>query len=113
GVFESIPLKDGSPEAGELVVEALYARSDDPASLIGRARRLAALLAEMGLSGDGHVHLLRARLGASSSGVVAQVVPVVLRAEEHRAYLALTERILATWHAGDPLARFLYRGERP
>ena len=38
--------------------------------------------------------------------------PMVLGADEHRAYKAVTERILATWHAGDPLARFLYRGER-
>jgi hypothetical protein len=30
------------------------------------ARRLAALLAEVGLSGDGHVHLLQTRLGTSS-----------------------------------------------
>lgn len=35
---------------------------------------------------------------------------VVLTAAEYGSYQRVTERILATWHDGDPLERFLYRG---
>ena len=79
------------------------------ASLIAGARRLAALLA---LPFDNDVDLLRSRLGTSSGATRPPVVPVVLCTDEHWAYKAVTERILAAWHVGDPLARFLYRGER-
>lgn len=87
------------------VDEALsdYARSPQAAErLVATAERMGALLE---LPWDDDVDVLASRLYPRF-----EVARVVLTPEEYAAYLRVTERILATWHAGDPLERFLYRG---
>lgn len=90
------------------VDEALSEFARDPQvadHLIATAERAAALLE---LVWDDDVDLLAARL---NQGMAARHPErVVLSAEEYAAYGRVTQRILASWHADDPLERFLYRG---
>lgn len=88
--------------------EALSDYTGDPEGverLVARAERVGALL-ELGWDDD--VDLLAARLGGSAAG--AGTDRVVLTTEEYGAYVRVTERIVGSWHAGDPLELFLYRG---
>lgn len=88
-----------------------YARDpQDAERLVATAERLAALLE---LAWDGEVDLLSARLAPGATSPRLETARVVLTPEEYAAYLRMTERILATWHADDPLERFLYRGSSP
>lgn len=88
--------------------EALSDYAGDPEGaerLVAQAERVAALLE---LVWDDDVDMLCDRLGPDATGVGSG--RVVLTAEEYGAYLRVTERILASWHAGDPMERFVYRG---
>jgi hypothetical protein len=90
------------------VDEALseYARDPQVADrLIATAERAAALLQ---LEWDDDVDLLATRLNRGVAGRHPE--RVVLSPEEYAAYGRVTERILASWHADDPLERLLYRG---
>ena len=51
--------------------------------------------------------MLDARLRVTAAEIPARVV---LSPEEYAAYERVSRRILATWHAGDSLAPFLYDG---
>lgn len=88
------------------VDEALSDYAGDPQvaeGLVAAAERMAALLE---LVWDDDVDVLAARLDPGR----LEAARVVLSPEEYAAYLRVTDRILATWHAGDPLERSLYRG---
>jgi hypothetical protein len=74
------------------------------ARLVVTAQRLGALLS---LPWDDDVDVLHARLRLTAADTPARVV---LSAEEYAAYERVSRRILATWHAGDTLAPFLYYG---
>ncbi|MBW3613851.1 MAG: hypothetical protein KY439_00885 [Actinobacteria bacterium] len=90
----------------ELVADALaeMAGTDGrkPEDLVAEAARLQGLLS---LAWDGDVSQLARALPAHGGRVV--LTPAL-----HGAYQRLVDRILAIWHAGDPLAPFLYRGDR-
>jgi hypothetical protein len=88
--------------------EALSDYTADPEAaeaLVARAERVAALLE---LAWDDDVDVLSARLGHDVAGQDTE--RIVLAPEEYEAYLRVTGRILASWHAGDPLEGFIYRG---
>ncbi len=88
--------------------EALSDYAGDPQAaerLVAAAQRVAALLE---LVWDDDVDDLAARLDVGVPAAEPQ--RVVLTSQEYTAYLRVSERILASWHAGDPLGRFLYRG---
>ena len=90
------------------VDEALGDYAGGPQSaerLVTAVERLAALLQ---LVWDDDVDDLAVRLDIGVPA--AEPRRVVLTDQEYTAYLRVTERILASWHAGDPLERFLYRG---
>lgn len=90
------------------VDEALSDYAGDPQAaerLVATAQRVAALLE---LVWDDDVDDLAARLDVGV--LAAEPQRVVLTGQEYTAYLRVSERILASWHAGDPLGRFLYRG---
>ena len=90
------------------VDEALGDHTGDPQSaerLVAAVERIAALLQ---LTWDDDVDDLAARLDIGVSADEPR--RVVLTSQEYNAYVRVTERILASWHAGDPLERFLYRG---
>jgi hypothetical protein len=53
---------------------------------------------------------MRAVLDGRDASVGGVGERVVLTAGEYAVYERVTDRILATWHRGDSLARFLYRG---
>ena len=72
---------------------------------MARAERVGALL-ELGWDDD--VDLLAARLGGNAAG--AGTDRVVLAREEYESYMRVTERIVGSWHAGDPLELSVYRG---
>jgi hypothetical protein len=91
GVEDVISDYAGSRQAGEQLVAA--------------AQRLVALLQ---LPWDDDVDLLHARLGRGATARPTE--RVVLTEDEYGAYRRVTERILASWHANDPLERFVYRG---
>ena len=91
------------------VDEAVSDYTGDPQAaeqLVATAQRLAALLE---LTWDDDVDVLNARLGKGVP-IQGETQRVVLTAAEYGSYQRVTERIFATWHAGDPLERFLYRG---
>ncbi len=50
------------------------------------------------------------RRGSALLAERREAVRITLDGEEHAAYLRLSERVLAAWHRGDPLERFIYRG---
>ncbi len=84
--------------------EALSDYAGDPRAaraLVERAERLSALLT---LPWDDDVDALAACL--AGDGPKRRVV---LTNDEYDAYRRVTERILGSWHAGDPLERFVYR----
>jgi len=88
--------------------EALSDYTGDPGGaerLVARAERVGALL-ELGWDDD--VDLLAARLGGNAAG--AGTDRVVLAREEYESYMRVTERIVGSWHAGDPLELSVYRG---
>lgn len=88
--------------------EALSDYTGDPEGaerLVARAERVGALLE---LACDDDVDLLAARLGREGAGVGA--ARVVLTTEEYESYMRVTERIVGSWHAGDPLELSVYRG---
>ncbi len=80
---------------------------DRPTDRVAELRHLAALLL---LPCDNDVELMRAVLDRRDSSVSRVGERVVLTAGQYAAYKRVTDRILATWHRGDSLARFLYRG---
>ena len=88
----------------ELVADALaeMAGTDGrtPEDLVAEAARLQGLLS---LAWDDDVSQLARALPAGAGRVV-------LTEATHGAYQRVVDRILAIWHAGDPLAPFLYRG---
>ncbi len=87
--------------------EALSDYTGDPEGverLVARAERVGALLE---LAWDDDVDILSARLGR---GVGAGTDRVVITAEEYESYVRVTERIVDSWHAGDPLELSVYRG---
>ncbi|MDP9388688.1 MAG: hypothetical protein M3Q48_12445 [Actinomycetota bacterium] len=92
------------PGVDEFVAEVLAEYASDrrqrPAELVAGAARAHGLL---DLCANADTVLLAERLARGSD-------PVVLTPPELAAYERLTERVLAMFHAGDPLARFLYRG---
>ena len=91
------------------VDEALsdYTKSPQAAEqLVASAQRVAALLE---LTWNDDVDALNARLGTAVP-IQGETQRVVLTAAEYGSYQRVTERILAAWHDGDPLERFLYRG---
>lgn len=88
--------------------EALSDYTGDPEGaerLVARAERVGALLE---LACDDDVDLLAARLGREGAG--AGAARVVLTTEEYESYMRVTERIVGSWHAGDPLELSVYRG---
>ncbi len=88
----------------ELVVDVLQDMAGTlrrkPEDLIAEAARLHGLLS---LPWDDTVSTLFAVLPPGAGRVV-------LDQGAHAAYQRLVDRILAIWHAGDPLAPYLYRG---
>ena len=72
----------------------------NPEDRIAEAARLHGLLS---LPWDNDVSLLARVLPAGAGRVV-------LDEATSAAYQRVVDRILGIWHAGDPLARFLYRG---
>ena len=88
----------------ELVAE-FAGDGNEAATLLDIARRLMALLE---MPWDTDTDLLNARLGRL--GVNGPTERIVLTAGELEAYQRVTQRILAAWHANDPLQRFIYAG---
>lgn len=88
----------------ELVVNVLTQRARNgnrkPEDLIAQAARLHGLLT---LPWDDTVSTLFTVLPPGAGRVVLDQVA-------HAAYQRLADRILGIWHAGDPLAPYLYRG---
>lgn len=89
------------PAGDEFVGDSLrgYGRTD-PSNFVTSAFRVHALL---DLTPNNDTRTLADRLGAAAGRVV-------LEPSEYAAYERLTERVLRTFHKGDPLARFVYRG---
>jgi hypothetical protein len=92
------------PDVEDVISDYAGSRPDGE-HLVAAARRLVALLQ---LPWDDDVDLLHARLGRGAT--VRPTEHVVLTEDEYGAYRRVTERILASWHANDPLERFVYRG---
>jgi len=98
------------PAGDELVAEVLSSRAAGGRHPGDRPRPVAELVAGfarahglLDLAPDVDTELLAGRLEGRQGRVV-------LSESEHEAYRRLTERTLAMFHTGDPLARFLYRG---
>ena len=92
-------------EISDLVAD--YMGSTDAAQqLLSQAQRLVALLHQPWDDDVARLHALLDREGAA----IGPTERVVLTPDELAAYQRVTERILATWHANDPLERLLYRG---
>jgi hypothetical protein len=92
------------PDVEEVVSDYAGSRPEGE-QLVAAAQRLVALLQ---LPWDDDVDLLHARLGRGAT--VRPTEHVVLTEDEYGAYRRVTERILASWHANDPLERYVYRG---
>lgn len=92
------------PGGNELVAEVLAEHADvhrrAASELVAGAARAHGLL---DLEPDDDTALLAARLPATAGRVV-------LTGPEQKAYDRLTGRVLAMFHTGDHLARFIYRG---
>lgn len=85
-----------------------YARNpQDAEELVGATTRLGALLAA---EGDDDIDLLHPVLSRSASAGGRPPERVVLTDDQYQAYQRVIARVLATWHSGDHLAAFLYRG---
>lgn len=89
----------------DLVADYMDSR-EEAQQLLSRAQRLVALLH---LPWDDDVARLHGLLDREEAPI-APTERVVLTPDELAAYQRVTERILATWHANDPLERVLYRG---
>lgn len=86
----------------DALVEAAAAELErKPEDLVAEAARLHGLLS---LPWDDVVSRVAASLPAGAGRVV-------LDEATHAAYQQLVDRVLGIWHAGEPLAPFLYRGE--
>ena len=88
--------------------EALSDYTGDPEGaerLVARAERVGALLE---LKWDDDVDVLAARLAREDA--CAGTDRVVLTTGEYDSYVRVTERIVDSWHAGDPLELSVYRG---
>lgn len=84
----------------DVLTELASAGNRKPEDLIAQAARLHGLLS---LPWDGTVSTLFTVLPPGAGRVV-------LDRAAHTAYQRLVDRILGIWHAGDPLAPYLYRG---
>lgn len=90
----------GDEAVADGVVAAAEASRMKPVDVVAEAARLHGLVS---LPWDDDVDLLAGLLPAGSGRVV-------LDQTAHLAYERVADRILRIWHAGDPLAPWLYRG---
>ena len=92
------------PLASVDTLSGWFGDEQETARFVASAQRLGALL---GLPWDEDVGVLHGRLGGMGGRTP---VRAVLSEAEYAAYQRVSGRILETWHAGDTLAPFLYRG---
>ena len=98
--FGRATLPGGDEFVADVLAEHAAARGQGAAELVAGASRAHGLL---DLPADADTGLLAERLARGSGRAV--LTPLELTAYER-----VTDRVLAMFHAGDPLARFLYRG---
>ena len=92
------------PLASADTLSGWFGGEQEAARFLASAQRLGALL---GLPWDDDVGALQGRLGGVGGGTP---VRAVLSEAEYDAHQRVSGRILETWHAGDSLAPFLYKG---
>jgi hypothetical protein len=125
GRFELVPLRFLTLDAADLVVIAEAVAGLGRATLPGVDEFVAEVLAEYAsdrrqrpaelVAGAARAHgLLDLRANADTVLLAERLArgsgPIVLTPPELAAYERTTERVLAMFHGGDPLARFLYGG---